>query len=137
MRRAALCLLALACDRAGASAPLTDARAKQAECADAVCAGAPSVTAPPAPSATQSAPSASEAVAAPAPPSSSAAPPARDPLLADDGTALPQTDQRPSADSPALLERTKLLVDAILHDEPARALPAFFPVVAYEQVKAI
>jgi hypothetical protein len=58
-------------------------------------------------------------------------------LLADDGTPLPQTDDRPSADSPALRERTLQLANAILLDDPSLALPAFFPLVAYEQVKAI
>jgi hypothetical protein len=139
MRHAAVCLLALACDRAGVSAPPSDARAQRTTCAD--CAASSSAaprSGPPLASANDAVTTPSAAAKAPAAPSSSVAPPVeRDPLLAEDGTPLPQTDERPSAESPALLERTKLLVDAILHDDPARALPAFFPVVAYEQVKAI
>jgi hypothetical protein len=69
-------------------------------------------------------------------PSAQPAPP-RDPLRADDGTPLPQLEERPSAESPALRERMKLLTEAILKDEPSLATPAFFPLVAYEQVKAI
>jgi len=59
------------------------------------------------------------------------------PLLAADGTALPQLEDRPSAESPAFRERMRLLVAAIARDDPALAAPAFFPLVAYEQVKAI
>jgi len=58
-------------------------------------------------------------------------------LLAEDGTPLPQLELRPKADSPALIERMQRLTEAIQKDDPALALPAFFPVVAYEQVKAI
>jgi hypothetical protein len=59
------------------------------------------------------------------------------PLLDDAGAPLPQTDERPSSDSLSFRRRLQLLVEAIAKDEPARALPAFFPVVAYQQVKAI
>jgi len=58
-------------------------------------------------------------------------------LLATDGTPLPQTRDRPSVDSPSFKRRLELLVAAIAHDDPERALPAFFPRVAYEQVKGI
>lgn len=58
-------------------------------------------------------------------------------LVAADGTVLPQTSDRPSADSVGLRRRLERLVAAIAEDEPARAMPAFFPVLAYEQVKAI
>jgi hypothetical protein len=58
-------------------------------------------------------------------------------LSAPDGTPLPQTHERPRADSTGLRLRLERLVDAIAHDEPERALPAFFPEVAYAQVKAI
>jgi hypothetical protein len=59
------------------------------------------------------------------------------PLLAADGTALPQTEERPRLDSPGFQRRLEQLVAAIAQDDPERALPAFFPLVAYEQVKAI
>jgi hypothetical protein len=58
-------------------------------------------------------------------------------LLTADGRPLPQTRDRPSAESPSFQSRLDLLVAAIAHDDPERALPAFFPRVAYEQVKAV
>jgi hypothetical protein len=54
----------------------------------------------------------------------------------DPGT-LPQTRERPAPSSPRLDARAAALWDAIVHDDPERAIPAFFPVTAYEQVKAI
>jgi hypothetical protein len=76
------------------------------------------------------------------PPAAQGSPSAEDvelapPLLAPDGTPLPQTHERPRTDSPGLRLRLELLVDAIARDDPARALPAFFPRIAYEQVKAV
>ncbi|MBX3207855.1 MAG: hypothetical protein KF764_22610 [Labilithrix sp.] len=56
---------------------------------------------------------------------------------AGDPGSLPQTRDRPAASSPALDARAATLWDAIVHDDPERALPFFFPVSAYEQVKAI
>jgi hypothetical protein len=95
-------------------------------------------SAAPAPSASEAPPAAS----APAPVASAPAPPPAplppaDPLLGADGKALPQTEDRPRPDSPALVQKIELLTQAILKDDPALALPAFFPVVAYEQVKDI
>ncbi|HVZ36699.1 MAG TPA: hypothetical protein VG963_29925, partial [Polyangiaceae bacterium] len=58
-------------------------------------------------------------------------------LLAADGSALPQTHELPRADSPGFHGRLERLVTAIARDEPELALPAFFPRVAYQQVKAI
>jgi hypothetical protein len=58
-------------------------------------------------------------------------------VVARDGTPLPQTHDRPRADSAGLRLRLELLVAAIVEDDPERAVPAFFPKVAYEQVKAI
>jgi hypothetical protein len=54
----------------------------------------------------------------------------------DPGT-LPQTRDKPAASSPALDARAAALWDGIVHDDPDRAMPFFFPVTAYEQVKAI
>jgi hypothetical protein len=63
---------------------------------------------------------------------------------AGDPGALPQTRDKPAATSDGGLgagagldERAKALWDGIAHDDPDRALPFFFPVTAYEQVKAI
>jgi len=55
---------------------------------------------------------------------------------ADPGS-LPQTEDRPSTDSPALEERVQALWDGIVADDPELALPMFFPLGAYEQVKDI
>jgi hypothetical protein len=54
----------------------------------------------------------------------------------DPGT-LPQTRDKPAPSSPQLDARAAALWDGIVHDDPDRALPFFFPVTAYEQVKAI
>jgi hypothetical protein len=58
-------------------------------------------------------------------------------LLAPDANPLPQTRERPRSDSPGLRLRLERLVEAIARDEPERALPAFFPRLAYERVKAV
>jgi hypothetical protein len=54
-----------------------------------------------------------------------------------DGKPLPQTEERPTTASPAFLRRMELLVRAIEADDAKLAHEAFFPVVAYEQVKDI
>src|SRR6187399_704916 len=60
------------------------------------------------------------------------------PVLVDDaGKTLPQTDALPSVESPSFRRRLELLVEAIKNDTPETALPAFFPVLAYAEVKAI
>jgi len=56
---------------------------------------------------------------------------------AGDPGSLPQTRDRPEASSPALDERAAALWDAIVHDDADRGMAFFFPVTAYEQVKAI
>ncbi len=58
-------------------------------------------------------------------------------LVDESGAPLPQTEDRPSATSPAFVERTRLLWRAIVAGDPSVAAPAFFPVIAYEQVKDI
>ena len=58
-------------------------------------------------------------------------------LFEADGAPLGQTDAFPSITSASYEDRIKLLWSAIVQDDPARAKPAFFPLVAYEQVKAI
>jgi len=54
----------------------------------------------------------------------------------DPGT-LPQTHDKPEATGAAFEARIAALWEAIVQDDPERAIPAFFPVTAYEQVKAI
>jgi hypothetical protein len=58
-------------------------------------------------------------------------------LLGADGKPLKQTEDRPKADSPAFEARMQLLWKAIVDDDPSIAERAFFPQIAYEQVKDI
>lgn len=63
---------------------------------------------------------------------------AADPPLRDaSGKLLPQTEERPTLDSPWFRRQLASLVDAIAKDEPERARSFFFPVEAYEAVKGI
>ena len=55
---------------------------------------------------------------------------------ADPG-ALPQTKDRPEASGAAYEARLASLWEGIAKDDPERAMPFFFPLAAYEQVKAI
>ncbi len=73
---------------------------------------------------------------------SSAAPAASATLVADagpgiDAGALPQTHDQPEASGTAFDARVQALWNAIVHDDPERGMPFFFPVAAYEQVKDI
>lgn len=72
------------------------------------------------------------AAAAPTTAASSVAPPAGP----DPGT-LPQTSDKPEATGAVFNARVTALWEAIAKDDPDRAMPFFFPVTAYEQVKAI
>jgi hypothetical protein len=54
----------------------------------------------------------------------------------DPGT-LPQTKDKPEASGAAFDARVAALWEAIVKDDPELAMPSFFPVTAYEQVKAI
>jgi hypothetical protein len=54
----------------------------------------------------------------------------------DPGT-LPQTKDKPEASGAAFDARVAALWDAVVKDDPDRAMPFFFPLTAYEQVKAI
>lgn len=71
------------------------------------------------------------------PPSPTSSPTATSAPTGGDPGALPQTRDRPGSDSAAFNARVAALWDAIVHDEPDRALPFFFPVGAYQQVKDI
>jgi hypothetical protein len=85
---------------------------------------APSATAPPASASASLLPGGSAPVAPPV-------------LLDAAGEPLPQTDERPAADSAWAAELGPTLFAAIVADDAELALPHFFPVVAYAQVKAI
>lgn len=54
----------------------------------------------------------------------------------DPGT-LPQTRERPESTGAGFQSRVDALVRAIVADDPSLAIPAFFPVTAYAQVKAV
>lgn len=51
--------------------------------------------------------------------------------------ALPQTKDRPKAEGAAFDARAATLWDGIVHDDADRAMPFFFPLSAYEQVKDV
>lgn len=90
---------------------------------------------------------AAEDAAAPAPapatsaaatsPAADAGAPAITTAAGDEAGKLPQTKDKPPATSPALDQRAATLWDAIVHDDPDRAMPFFFPVTAYAQVKDV
>lgn len=96
---------------------------------------APAPSAPPAPRTASAAPDPPKPADAAGNPA--AQPPAFESFVDETGQPLPQTDVRPSTSSPAFQRRMQLLVQAIAEDNPAIAEPAFFPVIAYQQVKAI
>lgn len=54
-----------------------------------------------------------------------------------DPDTLAQTRDKPSAKSAAFDARAEAVFRGIVEDDPDRAMPAFFPVTAYEQVKAV
>jgi hypothetical protein len=58
-------------------------------------------------------------------------------LSESDGAPLPQTDAFPSVESGSFLARIDLLWKGIVRDDPQVSERAFFPLVAYQQVKAI
>ncbi|MGE5787573.1 MAG: hypothetical protein ACM3ZE_23470 [Myxococcales bacterium] len=58
-------------------------------------------------------------------------------LIDEQGQPLAQTEELPSLESPSFKRRIEVLFLAIQKNSPELATPAFFPLVAYEQVKAI
>ncbi len=66
-----------------------------------------------------------------------AGPPSEPALRGPDGGVLPQTRDTPSVDSPLFRYHVGLLFKAIQKDDPGLGMPFFFPVLAYQQVKAI
>jgi hypothetical protein len=89
----------------------------------------------PAPSATAAEPTAAQLAIAASP----AAPePESVPSLSDEhGKPLDQTDQRPSLTSPSFQKRIDAVARAIVSGDVEPALSAFFPLVAYQQVKDV
>jgi hypothetical protein len=92
---------------------------------------------PPAPSGAQGVASATSRADGSAGPSPSASPSPPKLVDAGDPGTLPQTHDKPAPSADALTARASTLWDGIVHDDPDRAMPFFFPVTAYEQVKAI
>ena len=62
--------------------------------------------------------------------------PTSSPTTVDPGV-LPQTRDRPAADAPSFLAGSHALWQAIVADDPAPAMPFFFPLSAYRQVKDV
>jgi hypothetical protein len=61
-----------------------------------------------------------------------------EPVLVDsDGKALAQTDERPSVGSASFQKRVELVARAIQSGDGEAALSAFFPLLAYQQVKDV
>jgi len=58
-------------------------------------------------------------------------------LVDADGKPLPQTRDRPATNSPAFRQRIRAVADAIISGDPEPALSAFFPLLAYAQVKDV
>jgi hypothetical protein len=73
----------------------------------------------------------------PTPPPIAVATSPTDSLLDAQGQPLPQTRDYPTIDSPSFKKRMDLLFQAIVEDRPELANDAFFPVIAYEQVKDV
>ena len=90
-------------------------------------------------SATGSSSSATGSSSAPAGPSSSSAASADAGAAGTDeiAGAQPQTHDKPSGTSPTSEARMRALFEAVRSDDPERGMSAFFPLKAYEQVKAI
>jgi hypothetical protein len=85
-------------------------------------------------------PDVSPSVALPDPPSPTASSSALSPppvLALPDSASLPQTHEMPHAAGAPFDARCSALWDAIVFDDPERAMPFFFPLGAYEQVKDV
>lgn len=91
----------------------------------------------PVPSSSAPAPAATSAGGGAASAASSAAESEDPPLVGADGTPLPQTEARPSATDERFKRRMQRVADAILSGDVEKARPAFFPLVAYAQVKDV
>jgi hypothetical protein len=58
-------------------------------------------------------------------------------LVDADGKPLPQTRDRPTTSSPAFQQRIRAVAEAIISGDAEPALNAFFPLLAYAQVKDV
>jgi len=92
---------------------------------------------PPSPADSVGAPEVASAAPATSGSAEAAGQPSVPPLRDASGAALPQTDDRPRLDSAFFKRLGPALFEAVVRDEPEVARPFFFPVDAYEQVKAI
>ncbi len=72
-----------------------------------------------------------------APPPTTPPPTTPPPTAPPDPGTLPQTEDRPTTTSPGFQARMRALWQGITTDNADAALPAFFPITAYRQVKAI
>ena len=96
--------------------------------------------APPAPASPASAAPPAVPLASAAPSASPLSNPEADqapPLLDATGKALPQTEQRPTLSSALFQQRISALARAIISADAEPAYAAFFPLVAYQQVKDV
>ena len=64
-------------------------------------------------------------------------PPATAVATTVDPATLPQTEDKPSTDSPQFQRRVQAMWDGIVRNDPDAAMPFFFPLPAYRQVKAL
>jgi hypothetical protein len=92
----------------------------------------------PVPTRSASASAPSGGFAAPKPDAAPSEPPSDQPALyAPDGGVLEQTPSRPTPTSKWFLKGSASLFRAIAEDKPELARPFFFPLVAYQRVKAV
>jgi len=118
-----------------AAPPATAVAASASGVASPAPSGAPPVVSAAAPTASSVAPPLASAASSSAP---LGAPAADDPpLLAPDGSPLPQTEDRPSVTSERFQRRMQQLAGAILTGDAEKARATFFPLVAYAQVKDV
>jgi len=82
-------------------------------------------------------PRAPVSAAAPASTTAATTPPATPSTTSADPGLLPQTETKPDASSATFTAQVNALWSAVVADDPARAMPFFFPLSAYKQVKSI
>ncbi len=135
---AALLLALAGCDQSAADPAVPSGAAKSTASASAAAAATATITSSASASAPYPPSSASESAPAPGASASAASSAVAMPaVLAEDGSPLPQTKDRPEASSAVFRAKLDLLFKAIVAGDPEIAKDAFFPVVAYEQVKDI